>query len=308
MRPRFLKNKYMQMKEKKCVYRAVAVLSVFAAVAAFCLARKKAIRQKSEKSGEDNSYGKAGYGERNIDRLKRDGGPRLIISEPAYFKNFKGYFVRPENPPSGGGYPGVIMIHEYWGLNQYIKSMAEELAKEGYAVLAVDLFGQTAADPERAREMVSGVDRNQSLENLKAAVGYLREKEKVSRIASIGWCFGGGQSLRLALSGIPLDATVIYYGNLTSDRGELAKIKWPVLGIFGDKDQVVSPQSVKDFEAALNELGTRNEIHVYPGLGHAFANPSGPNHSPAETRDAWDKTLAFLDRNLKQPEQPGGKN
>ena len=112
----------------------------------------------------------------------------------------------------------------------------------------------------------------------------------------MGWCFGGGQSLQLALNSEqnPLAATVIYYGNLVNDTNELSRIKWPVLGIFGDQDQSIPVESVNAFEQAFNETGITNEIYIYPGVGHAFANPSGDNYAPEETVDAWEKTLAFL--------------
>ena len=120
----------------------------------------------------------------------------------------------------------------------------------------------------------------------------------ILRAESLGWCFGGGQSLQLAVNE-PLDATVIYYGNLVTDEKQLLKIGWPVLGIFGDKDTSIPVSSVNEFDASLDKLKITNEIYIYPGVGHAFANPSGMNYAPEQTRDAWEKTLAFLDKNLK---------
>jgi carboxymethylenebutenolidase len=197
--------------------------------------------------------------------------------------------------------PAVVMIHEWWGLNDNIKDMANELASEGYVVLAADLYnGEVATTPDKAMQLVGTVRENpeQAISNLQSAVQYLASLPNVnsSRIASLGWCFGGGQSLQLALNSEqnPLAATVIYYGNLVNDTNELSKINWPVLGIFGDQDQSIPVESVNAFEQALNETGITNEIYIYPGVGHAFANPSGDNYAPAETVDAWEKTLAFL--------------
>ena len=153
-------------------------------------------------------------------------------------------------------------------------------------------------------ELVSSVSNNpdQAIANLQSAVSYLGSLENVnsSRIASLGWCFGGGQSLQLALNSEqnPLATTVIYYGNLVNDTNEISKINWPVLGIFGDQDQSIPVESVNAFEQTLNETGKINEIYIYPGVGHAFANPSGDNYAPEETADAWQKTLAFLDKYL----------
>jgi carboxymethylenebutenolidase len=201
--------------------------------------------------------------------------------------------------------PAVVMIHEWWGVNDNIKEMADELASEGYVVLAADLYnGEVATDPNRATELSSSVRENpqQAITNLQSAVQYLASLPNVnsSRIASLGWCFGGGQSLQLALNSEqhPLAATVIYYGNLVNDTNELSKIKWPVLGIFGDQDNSIPVDSVRAFGRGLNETGVTNEIYIYPGVGHAFANPSGDNYAPQETTDAWQKTLTFLDKYL----------
>jgi carboxymethylenebutenolidase len=228
-----------------------------------------------------------------------------------YFDGSSGYLVYADttNATSTSGQqqqqqqklPAVIMIHEWWGLNDNIKDMADELASEGYVVLAADLYnGEVATTPDKAMQLVGTVRENpeQAISNLQSAVQYLASLPNVnsSRIASLGWCFGGGQSLQLALNSEqnPLAATVIYYGNLVNDTNELSKINWPVLGIFGDQDQSIPVESVNAFEQALNETGITNEIYIYPGVGHAFANPSGDNYAPAETVDAWEKTLAFL--------------
>jgi carboxymethylenebutenolidase len=225
----------------------------------------------------------------------------------SYYQNASGYLVYPSSSSPDNAsvsqekLPGIIMIHENRGLNDNIKSTADILAKQGYVVLAVDLFQRQVTDnPDRARELTSAVRNNPSIaiENMKSAVSYLSSLQNVnaSRIASIGWCFGGGQSLQLALNSEdhPLAATIIYYGQVVNNTGELSKIKWPVLGIFGDQDQAISVDSVRAFERALNETGVTNEIYMYPGVGHAFANPSNDNYAPQETADAWKKTLAFL--------------
>ena len=226
-----------------------------------------------------------------------------------YYPHSQGYLVYPvpSNDTVSKKLPAVVMIHEWWGLNDNIKNMAENLAKEGYVVLAVDLYnGQVANTTELAQSLVSKVRENpsQSINNLQHAVRYLASLENVnsSKIASLGWCFGGGQSLQLALNTepeYPLAATILYYGNLVSDKETISKIKWPVLGIFGDQDKSISVQSVKQFEDALNANGITNEIYIYAGVGHAFANPSGDNYAPQETQDAWQKTVSFLKKYLR---------
>jgi carboxymethylenebutenolidase len=238
-------------------------------------------------------------------------GLKLQNRSVEYTEGSLGYLVYPnstdKNATSIAGQqqklPAVVMIHEWWGLNDNIKEMADELAGEGYVVLGADLYnGEVATDPNRARELSSSVGENpqQAITNLQSAVQYLASLPNVnsSRIAGLGWCFGGGQSLQLALNSEqhPLAATVIYYGNLVDDTSELSKIKWPVLGIFGDQDNSIPVDSVRAFGRGLNETGVTNEIYIYPGVGHAFANPSGDNYAPQETADAWQKTLTFLDK------------
>lgn len=218
-------------------------------------------------------------------------------SNVEYFPGAKGYFVRPE---AQGTYPGVIMIHENRGLRPEIRDTADQLAKEGYIVLAVDLFnGQVVESQDQARNLTSSFDQKTGTANMQAAVNYLKSKG-ATKIASLGWCFGGRQSVELAISGEKLDATVVYYGGgMKTKTNELAPIKWPVLGIFGDKDQAIPVSMVREFESSLDTLGIENEIHIYPGVGHAFANPSGQNYAPTETKDAWDKTRDFLNEHLK---------
>jgi carboxymethylenebutenolidase len=221
-----------------------------------------------------------------------------------YFPDSKGYLVYPvsSNDTVGKKLPAVVMIHEWWGLNENIKNMANLLAKQGFVVLAADLYkGEVANNPERAMELVQTVRNNQnnSINNLQTAVKYLSLLPNVdsSKIASLGWCFGGGQSLQLALNSQdhPLAATILYYGTpLVTDKALLSKIKWPVLGIFGDKDQSIPIEEIKQFGNSLNQSGITNNIHIYKGVGHAFANPSGDNYAPKETEDAWQKTLSFL--------------
>jgi carboxymethylenebutenolidase len=194
------------------------------------------------------------------------------------------------------------MIHEWWGLNQNIKDMANLLAKNGFVVLAADLYhGKVTDNPQLAMELVQTARNNQnsSTANLQAAVKYLSSAPNVDnkKIVSLGWCFGGGQSLQLALNSQehPLAATILYYGTpLVTDNESISKIKWPVLGIFGDKDEAIPIAEINQFRSSLNESGIKNEIHVYTGVGHAFANPSGDSYAPEETADAWQRTLSFL--------------
>jgi len=235
-------------------------------------------------------------GTKNSDMF--DGGSLEIKTTSVnYFANATGYVAKPTQE---GNFPGVILIHEWWGLNDNIKSMARGLASHGYTVIAVDLYaGQVATTPDGARKLLLSFDEQKGISNIDAAANLLKQNYNVTKVSTIGWCFGGSQSLNYALSGNKLDATVIYYGQPVTDTTKLSLIKWPVLGFFGDKDQSISVNKVREFKSALDTIGVENEIHIYPGLGHAFANPSGASYAPKETEDAWNKTLSFLDSHLK---------
>src|ERR671919_3197379 len=231
---------------------------------------------------------------------------RLHNSSVSYYDNTTGYLVYPElanntQQQQQEPMPAVIMIHEWWGLNEHIKNQADILAKEGYVVLAVDLYqGEVATTSDRSRELSSSVRNNpaSAIDNLQSAVNYVKSLEMVddTKIASLGWCFGGDWSLQLALNSSqnPLAATIIYYGRPVTDTTSLSSISWPILGIFGDQDQAITVESVKQFASALNASGITNDIYLYEGVGHAFANPSLDNYAPKETADAWQKTIGFL--------------
>ena len=192
------------------------------------------------------------------------------------------------------------MIHEWWGLNDHIKYMAGLLASSGYKVFAIDLYGEVATTPERARELSTTVRGNAdgAIEKMNLAIDYLKNTEWAAKIGTLGWCFGWEQSLNISMA-TPVDATVIYYGNLSEDKEKLKNLKGPVLWIFGDKDTSIPVEKITLFQQNLNELGKQQWIYTYPWLGHAFANPSGANYAPDQTMDAWMHTYSFLESVLK---------
>jgi carboxymethylenebutenolidase len=199
--------------------------------------------------------------------------------------------------------PGIIVIHEWWGLNENIKAMTRRLAGEGYVALAVDLYGGAVADdPKTAQELMTAVLNapGAARENLRQAYEYLEKYAMAPRIASVGWCFGGGWSLQTALM-LPdkLDAAVIYYGAVVLDPKQLQALQMPLLGLFGELDQTIPIADVDAFRATLGQLGKRANIVVYPGVEHAFANASGGAYDDRAANDAWLTTLDFLQRNLK---------
>ena len=199
--------------------------------------------------------------------------------------------------------PSIIAIHEWWGLNDNIKSVTERLAVEGYSVLAVDLYGGQVADQrDQARELMQSVMQNPAPaeDNLVQAYNYLVNEQQATAVGSIGWCFGGAWSLNTGLL-LPedLDAMVIYYGRLETDPAVLAPLTMPIAGFFGGQDQGIPIADVEAFEAALTELGKTVEIHIYEDADHAFANPSGNRYNPEAAADAWEKTTAFLAQTLQ---------
>lgn len=228
-----------------------------------------------------------------------------VVGEPVVYasvdgQEVTGYLAR----PAGGEdpLPGLIVIQEWWGLNDHIRSMAEKLAGEGYLALAVDLYqGEVAENRDQASTLMrQAMNRSASLEdNLRQAHDFLRA-QGAPTVGSIGWCFGGGWSLRTALTlGDDLDAAVIYYGRLVTDTDELEAVSASILGIFGGLDQGIPVESVREFEAALEALEHPASIHVYPDADHAFANPSGTRYNAEAAEDAWAKTVAFLAEHLR---------
>lgn len=230
---------------------------------------------------------------------------RPVISQTMAYTEYRdeliyGYFSAPADMFEP--LPAVIMIHEWWGLNDNIRAMADRLAGEGYIVFAVDLFGgKVAKNSGEARVLMMEAveDPESARSNIRAAFDFVSDTAGAPRIGSIGWCFGGGWSLNTAqLFPDDLDASVIYYGQVSSDEDLLRPIGAPILGLFGADDTGIKVDSVLAFRDALERLRKNHDIHVYPGVGHAFANPTGNNYDATAAADAWQKTLKFLDLHL----------
>lgn len=200
--------------------------------------------------------------------------------------------------PAATPAPTVLLIHEWWGLNDEIKTMAAEFAKEGFLALAVDLYdGKVAADPTNAEAYMKGVDPAQAEETLAAWIGWLRADSRGNgKVGTVGWCFGGGWSLNASIA-TPVDATVIYYGRVDRPADDLKKLKGPVLGQFADEDQWINKEMVQGFEANLKAAGKSAEIYSY-SANHAFANPTGDNYDKEDAQTAWARTLDFFRKNL----------
>jgi carboxymethylenebutenolidase len=207
-------------------------------------------------------------------------------------------------PEGKGPFPALVVIHEWWGLNDWVKEQAAKLADQGYVTLAIDLYrGKVATTPDEAHEIMRGVPEDRAARDLHAAVEFLKSQSSVKkdRIGSIGWCMGGGYSLNVALQEPTLAAAVINYGHLAADADSLKKINAAVLGIFGGQDRGIPVEDVKKFEQTLKQQGNKVEIVIYPDAGHAFENPNNkPGYRSDDAADAWKHITSFLAGTLKK--------
>ncbi len=206
-------------------------------------------------------------------------------------------------PQGKGPFPALVVIHEWWGLNDWVKDQAAKLADQGYVALAIDLYrGKVATTPDEAHQIMRGVPEDRANRDLLAATAFLGSQKNVDskRIGSIGWCMGGGYSLDLAIADPKLKAAVINYGHLASDDATLKKINAPILGIFGGQDKGITPADVKQFTAQMKALGKTADIHIFDDAGHAFENPNNKTGYRADdAAEAWKLTTAFLAKYLK---------
>lgn len=200
--------------------------------------------------------------------------------------------------PKADKAPAVLLIHEWWGLNDQIKAVAADLAQQGYVALAVDLYGAPAAETQdEAKALMEQMKPEEATDTLVSWTGWLKESDRTTgKAATIGWCFGGGWSLNTALA-TPVSACVVYYGRVNKTAEELKPLACPVMGHFATQDRFIDRAMVEGFEAAMNEAGKTYEIYWYEA-DHAFANPSGGRYDAEDAALAWQRTLNFLDSSL----------
>ncbi|MBI4198557.1 MAG: dienelactone hydrolase family protein [Chloroflexi bacterium] len=204
-------------------------------------------------------------------------------------------------PNRRGPVPCIVLIQEWWGLDDHIKEVSRRFAAEGYAVLAPDLFhGQVTSEPSEAMKLTQAMDRDRAMKELGGAVAYLKSQPFSSgKVGAIGNCLAGGLSLSTACASRDVDACVVYYGGNPSPVDLVRNLNGPLLGIYAEHDERVTA-GVPALREALTRAGKRFETHVYPGTQHAFFNDTRPEiHNAAASRDAWAKTLAFFAANLK---------
>lgn len=212
-------------------------------------------------------------------------------------------------PKKEGVVPGVILIHEWWGLNDWVKKNADQFAQKGYAALAVDLYrGKVTDNPDEAHEYSRALDQQQGVQDIIAAYNYLVKVNNVdsSNMGVIGWCMGGTYSLQSAINIPKVKASVVAYGGLSKDPETLGKINGSVLGIFGEEDKGIPPESVKEFEKVMKELDKDIRIYEYPKAGHAFMNEINKKaYNKPAADDAWKQIWTFFDENLKGGDKKG---
>ena len=245
-----------------------------------------------------------GQGNSNILQVIEGGGAEPSGTTLEYYGAAKGYLAEPHGE---GPHGSVILIHEWNGLVERVKQVADALAAQGYIALAADLYsGRTGSNPQENMALVRETRGNpdEIIANLNAAVAYLKSlPDSNGHVATIGWCFGGGVALSFALGGEHHDGTAIFYGQLLTDPAELAKLDHEIFGTFAGQDRGIPVEQVHAFVAALNEAGIPNDIHIYDPVQHGFwlyvERDQETNREPAE--DTWDRLSAYFERTL-QPE------
>lgn len=223
-------------------------------------------------------------------------------AEVVKYGDASGYLALPTTVPDAKK-PALIVIQEWWGVDDWIRSQADRFAGQGYVALAADLYrGRTAGTPDEAHELSRGLPEDRALADLKAAVDYLSARPDVdpNRIGVIGWCLGGGYALALATADPRVKATVINYGRLVTDSEAIARINGPVLGNFGGADRGIPADDVRQFGANLTKYGKLGDIEIFDGAGHAFMNPNNTQgYNEAAAQEAWSRIDRFFDRTLR---------
>jgi carboxymethylenebutenolidase len=223
----------------------------------------------------------------------KHGGSAVSLRDGA-----SGYLALPTRANGGA----VIVIQEWWGVDDWVREQADRFAQQGYVALAVDLYrGRTAASADEAHELMRGLPEDRAMTDLKAGFDYLAGRDEVDpkRIGAIGWCMGGGYALALASAEPRLAASVINYGRLISDPATIGAIKPPILGNFGGADRGIPAEDVRRFAAALNAAKGRADFKIYEGAGHAFMNPNNQaGYDASVSANAWQRIDEFFGRTI----------
>lgn len=224
-------------------------------------------------------------------------GLETVSIKTADGRTVSGALARPEATAA----PAVMLIHEWWGLNDQIKAVAAAYAENGYLALALDMYdGKVAADDDRdaAKALMQAVDAERGVGTVVAWSEWLRDHDAGSgKLGTVGWCFGGGWSLNAAIS-TPVDACVIYYGRVNKTAEQVSSLSGPVQGHFATRDSFINAEMVGGFEKAMDQAGKTYETYWYEA-DHAFANPTGARYDDEDAKLAWARTMTFLAKHLK---------
>ncbi len=220
-----------------------------------------------------------------------------MVEFPANGTTTSGYLAT----PAAGKGPGVLVIQEWWGLVRHVTSVCDRFAAEGFTALAPDLYhGKTASEPDGAGKLFMALNIAQAEKDLRGAARYLAQQSSTAKLGAVGFCMGGQLALFAATLNPSIGACVNFYGVHPNVQPDYSKLAGPVLGLFAEKDQFVTPQVARDVDAAIKKAGKQSEIHVYPNVDHAFFNDERPDvYDKAAADDAWRRTLAFFRQNLK---------
>jgi len=215
-------------------------------------------------------------------------------------ENISGFLVI---PGGRGRHGGIIALHEWWGLNDWVKMQATNLGANGYVVIAVDLYRGRATDNiSKARKLKRALPEDRAIRDMNAAFHYLANRPDVDseHIGSIGWSLGGRLAIQLAIHETRLAACVVNYGVLPADLVDVKRINAQVLVNCGALDRGIPPSRVRAFEKLMKAAGQSADIKIYTGAGHAFENPSNKSgYRPEAAADAWCRTLSFFAQAIK---------
>ncbi|WP_447977285.1 dienelactone hydrolase family protein [Candidatus Nitrospira bockiana] len=201
--------------------------------------------------------------------------------------------------------PAIIIVQEWWGLNDHIKDIARRYAKEGYVAIAPDLYSRlgnrVTTDANEAGKLMNTLQQQDGLKDLQATIAYLKTTPEVdpARIGVTGFCMGGSYALMLPCTTGEIKAAVPFYGQVPNPDTPLQKLACPILYIYGEEDGWITKADVQRLAAALKKYGKSGEIKTYPGASHAFFNDTRKEvYKPAEAKDAWTRAVAFFKQHL----------
>ncbi len=223
--------------------------------------------------------------------------PGKMVSFPSNGQNTESYLA----VPAAGKGPGVLVIQEWWGLVGHIKSVCDRFAAAGFSALAPDMFhGKTASEPDEAGKLFMALNIAQAEKDLRGAASYLLQRSSTAKLGAVGFCMGGQLALFAATLNPSVGACVNFYGIHPNVKPDYSRLSGPVLGLFAEKDKSVNPTAARALDVAIKGVGKQSEIHIYPGVDHAFFNDERADvYNKAAAEDAWKRTTDFFRKHLK---------